>query len=161
MSVAPQRKKNPLLSQFYFAEGAKSAPVLPTTQAAPANPLDINSDAFLPDAYFQTLLKERSLVELVTIDNNLRQSASFFLFFFFFSLTHVSSICIAAVRTLDNNLKTLVYENYNKFISATETIKSMKSNVEKMESDMAKLSANMRSIDTICTGGGCKDGSAP
>jgi hypothetical protein len=29
-------------------------------------------------------------------------------------------------------MKTLVYENYNKFISATETIRSMKSNVSKM-----------------------------
>ena len=30
----------------------------------------------------------------------------------------------------------LVYENYNKFISATETIKRMKANVEAMDDDM-------------------------
>ena len=55
------------------------------------------------------------------------------------------------MRTLDNNLKTLVYENYNKFISATETIKSMKSNVEQMESDMQQLSEKMAFIDKVCT----------
>ncbi len=57
----------------------------------------------------------------------------------------------AAVRTLDNNLKTLVYENYNKFISATETIASMKSNVERMDTDMQVLSQKMALIDTICS----------
>ena len=31
----------------------------------------------------------------------------------------------------------LVYENYNKFISATETIRRMKDNVEAMEDDMS------------------------
>ena len=30
----------------------------------------------------------------------------------------------------------LVYENYNKFISATETIKRMKNNVDAMDGDM-------------------------
>jgi hypothetical protein len=30
----------------------------------------------------------------------------------------------------------LVYENYNKFISATETIKRMKSNVQGMDEDL-------------------------
>ena len=30
----------------------------------------------------------------------------------------------------------LVYENYNKFISATETIRRMKSNVEGMDGDL-------------------------
>jgi hypothetical protein len=33
-------------------------------------------------------------------------------------------------------MQMLVYENYNKFISATETIKRMKKNVEAMDEDM-------------------------
>lgn len=52
-----------------------------------------------------------------------------------------------AVRSLDNGMKTLVYENYNKFISATETIRSMKSTIAKMEADMHTLSQSMRHID--------------
>ena len=31
------------------------------------------------------------------------------------------------IRTLDSELQTLVYENYNKFISATDIIKNVRS----------------------------------
>lgn len=41
-------------------------------------------------------------------------------------------------------MQTLVYENYNKFISATETIKRMKSNVEAMDSDMESVRYHKR-----------------
>ena len=36
-------------------------------------------------------------------------------------------------------MQMLVYENYNKFISATDTIRSMKSNVDGMDSNMQEL----------------------
>ena len=36
-------------------------------------------------------------------------------------------------------MQMLVYENYNKFISATDTIRSMKSNVDGMDSNMHEL----------------------
>ena len=36
-------------------------------------------------------------------------------------------------------MQMLVYENYNKFISATDTIRSMKSNVDGMDSNMSEL----------------------
>ncbi len=40
---------------------------------------------------------------------------------------------------LDSDMQMLVYENYNKFISATDTIRSMKSNVDGMDSNMHEL----------------------
>ena len=43
-------------------------------------------------------------------------------------------------------MKTLVYENYNKFIAATDTIKLMKTKVSTMEVEMSKLVAKMSSI---------------
>lgn len=43
-------------------------------------------------------------------------------------------------------MKTLVYENYNKFISATDTIRKMKSNVQDMESEMSRLNENISGI---------------
>ena len=46
---------------------------------------------------------------------------------------------IHEIRSLDSDMQMLVYENYNKFISATETIKRMKNNVEGMESDMVSV----------------------
>lgn len=40
------------------------------------------------------------------------------------------------IQALDSDMQMLVYENYNKFISATETIKRMKSNVDGMDEDL-------------------------
>ncbi|CAM9824847.1 unnamed protein product, partial [Laminaria digitata] len=40
----------------------------------------------------------------------------------------------------------LVYENYNKFISATDTIRKMAQNVEGMETEMADLKGSMDRI---------------
>ncbi|KAI8882381.1 hypothetical protein K501DRAFT_221225 [Backusella circina FSU 941] len=45
-------------------------------------------------------------------------------------------------------MKTLVYENYSKFISATDTIHKMKSNVESMESEMGRLNETISGIST-------------
>jgi vacuolar protein sorting-associated protein 51 len=47
------------------------------------------------------------------------------------------------IKTLDSDMQMLVYENYNKFISATETIKKMKSNVEAMDDDMDNVRIKM------------------
>lgn len=50
------------------------------------------------------------------------------------------------IRTLDSDMQMLVYENYNKFISATETIKRMKINVEAMDDDMNSIRTKMEKI---------------
>jgi hypothetical protein len=55
------------------------------------------------------------------------------------------------IRTLDGDMQMLVYENYNKFIAATETIKRMKVNVESMESDMSDVRTKMEAISTAST----------
>ena len=46
-------------------------------------------------------------------------------------------------------MQSLVYDNYNKFISATDTIRKMKTQVETMESDMKRLEDNMLSIGEL------------
>ena len=43
------------------------------------------------------------------------------------------------IKVLDSDMQMLVYENYNKFISATDTIRSMKSNVDGMDTNMHEL----------------------
>lgn len=55
-----------------------------------------------------------------------------FLFLFF-------GCFLLIAQTLDSDMQMLVYENYNKFISATETIKRMKTNVEAMDTDMESV----------------------
>ncbi|CAO3646340.1 unnamed protein product [Cunninghamella echinulata] len=55
------------------------------------------------------------------------------------------------MREIEGDMKTLVYENYSKFISATDTIRKMKSNVESMESEMDRLNTNMGNISQQCS----------
>ena len=43
------------------------------------------------------------------------------------------------IKGLDSDMQMLVYENYNKFITATDIIRSMKSNVDGMDSTMLDL----------------------
>lgn len=52
----------------------------------------------------------------------------------------------AELKALDSDLQTLVYENYNKFISATDTIRQMKSKVESMDGEIARLADTMATI---------------
>lgn len=59
---------------------------------------------FQPDVYLSKLLKERSLTELMDKEREMTKD----------------------IRALDSDMQTLVYENYNKFISATDTIRKVK-----------------------------------
>lgn len=43
------------------------------------------------------------------------------------------------IASLDSDMQLLVYENYSKFITATDTVKAMKCNVERMDSRMTDL----------------------
>eukprot|EP01117_Protostelium_nocturnum_P010188 TRINITY_DN3643_c0_g1_i1.p1 TRINITY_DN3643_c0_g1~~TRINITY_DN3643_c0_g1_i1.p1 ORF type:complete len:814 (-),score=257.97 TRINITY_DN3643_c0_g1_i1:194-2635(-) len=86
----------------------------------------IDGADFDATGHFHSLLKEKSLVELLHTDRQLSDE----------------------VKNLDSDMKNLVYENYNKFISATDTIRKMKSNVENMEEEMRRLSETMDKIST-------------
>ncbi|CAN6469088.1 unnamed protein product [Victoria cruziana] len=52
----------------------------------------------------------------------------------------------AEIKNLDTDLQMLVYENYNKFIGATDTIRRMKTNIVVMESNMEKLLEKIMSV---------------
>ena len=58
----------------------------------------------------------------------------------------VSTIQVREVKKLDSDMQMLVYENYNKFISATDTIRKMAQNVEGMETEMTDLKSSMDRI---------------
>ena len=86
--------------------------------------IQIDTIHFDPDEYVRELLEKSPLETLVAKDTD---------------MTH-------EIRTLDSDMQMLVYENYSKFISATETIKRMKSNMDSMEHDMELLRNKMKSI---------------
>ncbi|XP_058645664.1 vacuolar protein sorting-associated protein 51 homolog [Onychostoma macrolepis] len=95
-----------------------------TEQADSLDPCDINGPHFDPEVYLNKLRKECSLGELMDHE----------------------SCMVKQIRSLDSDMQTLVYENYNKFISATDTIRKMKNDFKKMEDEMDCLSANMAAI---------------
>ncbi|KAF9111360.1 Vacuolar protein sorting-associated protein 51 [Mortierella sp. AM989] len=63
-------------------------------------------------------------------------------------LVQADNELVADIRQLDGDMKTLVYENYSKFLSATDTINKMKSNVDNLESEMSRLTQNISKIAT-------------
>ncbi|XP_050449869.1 vacuolar protein sorting-associated protein 51 homolog [Cataglyphis hispanica] len=91
------------------------------------NPYDINGQYFNPDMYFQKLLKECTLKQI---------------------MDHEAEI-IKNTQILHSDMQTLVYENYNKFISATDTIRKMKADFKEMEDSMDLLAKNMDSITSF------------
>ncbi len=46
------------------------------------------------------------------------------------SLLKLDDEMVRFIKKLDSDIRMLVYENYNKFIDATDTIRKMKQNVE-------------------------------
>ena len=88
--------------------------------------MNIDSNAFAVDKYVVALLQYKSLEELVLRGNAM----------------------VSEIKSLDSDMQMLVYENYNKFISATDTIRKMKHSVEEMESQMVQLEKNMATIST-------------
>ncbi|XP_076240737.1 vacuolar protein sorting 51 [Calliopsis andreniformis] len=91
------------------------------------NPYDINGQHFNPDMYFHKLLKDCTLKQI---------------------MDHEAEI-IKNTQTLHSDMQTLVYENYNKFISATDTIRKMKTDFKEMEESMDLLAKNMDSITSF------------
>ncbi|GLE10971.1 hypothetical protein PINS_up023263 [Pythium insidiosum] len=85
---------------------------------------NIDSPGFDASVYVRELLQSKGLQELFTADDRL----------------------IKEIKELDTNMQMLVYENYNKFISATDTIRKMKTNVASMESEVEKV---VKAMDVI------------
>ena len=67
------------------------------------DPCDINGAHFKPDVYLGKLIREKSLTELMDKESEM----------------------LRQIKSLDSDMQTLVYENYNKFISATDTIRKV------------------------------------
>uniref|UniRef100_A0A1A8D584 Vacuolar protein sorting-associated protein 51 homolog n=1 Tax=Nothobranchius kadleci TaxID=1051664 RepID=A0A1A8D584_NOTKA len=115
-----RRKVHGMLKLYYGLNEEGKAPEQPES----LNPCDINGPHFDPELYLNKLRKECSLAELMDQE----------------------TCMVKQIRSLDSDMQTLVYENYNKFISATDTIRKMKNDFKKMEDEMDCLSTNMAAI---------------
>ncbi|KAI7693137.1 hypothetical protein SSS_05087 [Sarcoptes scabiei] len=96
----------------------------PSDKMVEMNPFDMNSNDFNSEIYMNKILKECRLSELMDTEQMLYRQ----------------------IQTLDSEMQTLIYENYNKFISATETVKKMTSHFSRMEHELNLLSEKMDSI---------------
>lgn len=74
-----------------------TTPIIKPTQS----PIDLNSDCYDNSKFLSILVKDIHLVDLIKKDNEL----------------------ITEIKEIDGNMQTLVYENYNQFIAASDTIK--------------------------------------
>merc|ERR1740124_227044 len=89
---------------------------------------DINKENFNGHIFCKKLINEKPIHEILEFNNNLTSE----------------------IKALDSDMQMLVYENYSKFISATDTIRLMKTEVETMEEEMTKLLTNMETISRSC-----------
>ncbi|KAJ3449495.1 hypothetical protein M0812_05646 [Anaeramoeba flamelloides] len=116
------RKKNlkKLLSQYY---GENSDPQLPLKE----NTFDLNSSLFQSDEYVKKLLQEKTYEELIGTNNKLVEELS----------------------TYDQKLQILVYQNYSKFIDASDKINYLGNHVETMEKEIDKLTTKLKKIENL------------
>lgn len=69
---------------------------------------DLNSVEYDVDLHVQKLIREESTLELLTVNNQI----------------------YGEIKALCSEQQMIVYENYNKYMAATDTIHSMKSHVD-------------------------------
>ncbi|KAJ2631345.1 hypothetical protein GGF44_003962, partial [Coemansia sp. RSA 1694] len=118
-SLLKQQVQPPLPAHGVAPRRPAKAPPVP-----PPNPLDIDSQAFDARKYLKKALLEQGVSELLATDIRL----------------------VGQVRQIDGDMKTMVYENYSKFISATETIGKMKADADFMDAEMERLSRRVNDI---------------
>jgi len=124
-SAAPRRRARGLLTTYYGGEG-KGA----DASGDPLDDVNIDANNFNATKYVSSLLQYKSLEELVARGNSM----------------------VSEIKSLDSDMQMLVYENYSKFISATDTIQEMKQRVDGMSGSMAALEENFNYISKASDG---------
>lgn len=81
------------------------------------HPLNLNSLNFDSEAFVNNLIHKKGLDELVAVEEDMVQN----------------------VRRLDSEMQQLVYENYNKFLTATNTVRNMQNAFTDMDNVIKNL----------------------
>ncbi|KAJ6242910.1 vacuolar protein sorting-associated protein [Anaeramoeba flamelloides] len=121
MNESDLRKKNlKKLLQTYYGNTTKQ-----TTKSLQKEQLDLDSGRFKVDLYFNKIIKENNIQKLVNHQKKTKKE----------------------LKEYDNSLQKLVYQNYHKFLSATDMIKDMSSTVDNMEGEINKLTMHMKNLE--------------
>lgn len=116
----PRRRVGALLNAYYHIEGSPQS-------NEPAKPIgsvgqsDLDRQGFDAKRYFDATVGSGQLPELIKRANELD----------------------AEIKDLDGDMQMLVYENYSKFIRATDVIKQMKFTIEGLTPDLKALEGNV------------------
>lgn len=87
---------------------------------------DMDSKFFDMKTYLNDQIKTKEMDDLIKMDNQLNSE----------------------IRSLDGELQTLVYENYHKFISATDIVKSIKNNMNELDVELESLKSSITKINS-------------
>ncbi|BFY98177.1 hypothetical protein BsWGS_01215 [Bradybaena similaris] len=127
-SAGEERRHRRDLKLYYGMDNGETE-TLPHIMPQSSDPCNLDGASFQPQLYLSKLIQERSLTELMDEEQKM----------------------VRDIKGLDSDMQTLVYENYNKFISATDTIRKMKNDFRKMEDEMDHLASNMSAITDFST----------
>ncbi|KAK6803892.1 hypothetical protein RDI58_001676 [Solanum bulbocastanum] len=123
------KRMRDLLSSFYSPDPSSPSKT-PNASSRFATLDTINTTTFDVDQYMNLLVQKSNLEGLLQ--------------------RHVDMA--AEIKNLDTDLQMLVYENYNKFVSATDAIKRMKNNIVGMETNMEQLLEKIMSVQSRSDG---------
>ena len=118
--MAGQMERMKALMASYYAiqgDGGSGAAAVDTAR-------DLDGAGFDAELYSRELLQEQTLPQLIAKEETLRSE----------------------VRSLDSSMQNLVYENYNKFLDAADTVRDMRSSVGDIEGKLAHLSEAMETL---------------
>jgi len=93
--------------------------------ASKSHSIDLDSTNFNASLHSSSLIQNSTTQQLLTSTNNLSQS----------------------IRLLDSTMQTLVYENYSKFISATDAIRSIGQSVDQSNEGLDRLHSKMTHME--------------
>lgn len=89
--------------------------------------MDLNSPNFNERVYVHEFLKQSTIQNLIEKNNKLQTE----------------------IKTQDQEIQNLVFDNYNKFISSIDTVKRMKTEIINVEQKMKTLEDTMNKITEI------------
>jgi hypothetical protein len=121
LSQQQQQQQQLQFQQQQSVESMGSGMMMGGARASTGSVLSLDSPAFNPDRHIAHMIQTYSIDRLMAEHKGMAKE----------------------IKNLDSDMQQLVYENYNKFIAATDTIRSMKSNVDGMETDIDQLRSNM------------------
>lgn len=112
---AATKRNRTALREYYNIRKTSTAPSVEVTdaigvhhEASEVPPSEMDNDSFDADNFVQKALAESGMEELLKLYTR----------------------TLGEIRTLDGEKKALVYDNYSKLISATETIRKMRANMD-------------------------------